>query len=139
MPVLVACSGTASWVWALWAEDSPCSRSSHSTLLGPGTSLIAGAGACDYRKPSLTALMAETGMFNHTLASMQDASYYAVDEMPGRRCFLIGCITHPLHVIRLSNPAPSALNAPLTGVREHHIHPHHAFTVAGSTMASLTT
>lgn len=61
MPVLVACSGTISWVWALWAlwaEDSPCSSSSHSTLLGPGTSLIAGAGACDYRKLSLTALMA---------------------------------------------------------------------------------
>ena len=73
MPVLVACAGTISWVWALWAlwaEDSPCSSSSHSTLLGPGTSLIAGAGACDYRKPSLTALMAETGMFDHTLASL---------------------------------------------------------------------
>ena len=52
MPVLAACSGAASWVWALWADDSPCSASSHSTMLGPGSLLIAGAGACDYRKPS---------------------------------------------------------------------------------------
>lgn len=63
-------------------------------------------------------------MFKHTLASLQDASYHAVDEMPGRQWFLIGCITHPLHVSQWSNPAPFAPIPPLTGVREHHILPH---------------
>lgn len=52
MPVLIACSGTCCWVWALcalwalWAGDWPSSPS-HWTLLGPGSLARLGAGACE--------------------------------------------------------------------------------------------
>ena len=46
VPVPLACSGAYCWaVWALWAEDSPCSSSHWS-------SLKLGAGACNQALPS---------------------------------------------------------------------------------------